>query len=245
MSYISSLFLIVSVLQPTDSIFLDKNFNSLVCYNQQLFVAQRIGQSIFSITTSNELNAIPVTDDVNYRIYGFEITPFAIFINRGIAIEKYYISYGQKEIVYTSRDISAFTITPSDEIILADRQTHEIIFLDFAYEEKFNIDNIKVEDLKWHDGMVYALTKNNLCIYDEYGNLLEKNSIPERLDRIHVYNGRVLLYSKSHNHVYRLDTEWEKKMLPFGVSDMCTENNQLIVLDGTGAILYLFDRDDF
>jgi hypothetical protein len=245
MNCISSLFFVLSVLHPSDSILLDKTFSSLECYNTQLFVAPRIGQSIFSITTSNELNAIPVTDDVNYRIYSFEITPFAIFINRGIAIEKYYISYGQKEIVYTSRDISAFTITPSDEIILADRQTHEIIFLDFAYEEKFRIDNVKVEDLQSLEGTVYALTKNNIHIYDEYGNLLEKKPIPERLNRIYVYDESVLLYSKSSNHVYRLDTEWEKKTLPFSISDMCIENNLLVILDGTGTILYLYNRNDF
>lgn len=245
MSCISSLFLVISVLHPSDTISLDRTFSSLACYNNQLFVAPRIGQSIFNVITSGKLNAIPVTDEVNYRIHGFEITPFAIYINRGIAIEKYYISYGQKETVYTSRDISAFTIIPSDEIILADRQTHEIIFLDFAYEEKFRIDNVKVEDLQWYEGTVYALTKNSIHIYDEYGNLLEKRPIPERLDRIHVYDERVLLYSESSNHVYRLDTEWEKIILPFSISDMCTEDKLLVILDGTGTIIYLYNRNDF
>jgi hypothetical protein len=237
--------LVFAVLRPSDSIALDKTFNSLECCDNQLFVAPRVGQSIYGLTKSNELNAIPVTDDVNYRIYDFEVTPFAIFINRGIAIEKYYISYGHRETIYLSRDISSFTITPSDEIILADRQNHEIIFLDFAYEEKFRIDNVKALDLQWSRDTVYALTKNNIYIYDEYGNQLEKKSIPERLDKIYACEGKVLLYSKSSNHVYRLDTEWKQTTLPFNVSDMCTKDGMLIILDGTGTTLYLYNNNDF
>jgi hypothetical protein len=208
-------------------------------------LAPRVGKSIYVLTESNELNAIPVTDDANYRIYGFEVTPFAMFINRGTALEKYYVSYGHREAVYHSRDISAFTITPSDEIILADRQDHEIVFLDFAYEAKFRLDNLKVLDLQWDKDTVYALTKNNLYIYDEYGNQLKKMAIPERLDRIHVGDGKVFLYSKASNRVYRLDIEWKQTTLPFNVSDMCTKDEILIILDGTGTTLYLYNNSDF
>ncbi len=239
------LFLTFSLLHPADSITLDRNFNSLTCYNDQLFLAPRVGRSIYNLTASNDLIAIPITDDVNYRIYDFEVTPFAIFINQGMAIEKYYTSYGNREPIYFSRDISSFTITASDEIILADRQNLEIVFLDFTYEEKFQIDNLKVLDLQWYADTVYALTKNSIHKYDEYGNLLEKKAIPEHLDKIHVCYGKLLLYSKSSNHVYRLDTEWEKKTLPFNVSDMCTKDETLLILNGTGTTLYLYNRHDF
>ena len=245
MNFSLATLLVFSILQPSDSIPLDKTFNSLECYDDQLFLAPRVGKSIHVLTKSNELNAITITDDVNYRIYGFKVTPFAIFINRGTALEKYYISYGQRETVYLSRDISAFTITRSDEIILADRQDHEIVYLDFAYEEKFRLDNMRVLDFQWYQDTVYALTKNKIYIFDEYGNQLAKRSIPERLDRIHVGNGKVLLYSRTSNLVYRLDTEWKQTTLPFNVSDMCTKNEILIILDGTGTTLYLFNSSDF
>lgn len=241
----SLLLYLTAVLLPTDSVTLDRTFSSLKCYNNELFVARRVGQSIFNVVASGKMTAMNITDEANYLIYDFQITPFAIYINRGVALEKYYISYGRKETIYTSDDIAAFAITPSGEITLADRQTHEMVFLDFAYQKKFTIDNVHVIDLDQSEDKIYALTRKHINIYDEYGNLIERKQIPEPMDKIYVDKQRIYLFSKSLNYIHRMDADWTKTDLPFGVSDMCTDDKVLVILDGTGTTLYFYNRNDF
>ena len=234
-----------AVLLPIDSIALDKTFSDLKCYKNQIFVAQRVGQSIFKVAAPDKLTTINITDEANYLIYDFELTPFAIYINRGFALEKYYVSYGQRETIYTSGDIAAFTITPSGEITLADRQTHSIVFLDFTYQEKFTIENVHVVDLDQFEDKIYVLTRKHINIYDEYGNLIEKMQIPEPMDKIHVDKQKIYLFSKSLNYVHSLEAGWIRKDLPFSVSDLCTNDKSVIILDGTGTTLYLYNWNDF
>jgi len=210
-----------------------------------LFLAPRIGKSIFELVAQDSLRPISFTDEVNYRIYDFQMTPFTIYINRGTALEKFYITSGKKETIYTSPDIVSFTLTPADEIVLADRQSRELIFLDFTYQVKFKIENISILDVQWHDTLVYALTKNHILIYDEYGNLFESRSIPEPSSRLIVDDGRIVLFTEQHNYVHQVNGEWRRTELPFTISDMCIKSGAFVILDGNGNNIYSFSRDDF
>ncbi|KPK73821.1 hypothetical protein AMJ87_00455 [candidate division WOR_3 bacterium SM23_60] len=227
------------------SLQLPRVFNRLECFNNKLFLAPRIGKSISELVTRDSLRPIPFTDEVNYRIYDFRLTPFTIYINRGTALEKFYIASGKKETIYTSPDIVSFTLTPADEIVLADRQSRELIFLDFAYQVKFKIENISILDVQWHDTLIYALTKNRILIYDEYGNLFEKRSIPEPGNRIIVDHDQIILFTEQDNCVHQLNDEWRRIEFPFGISDLCVKKDTFVILDGNGDNLHILSHDDF
>jgi len=220
-------------------------FNRIECFNNKLFLAPRIGKSILGLVTRDSLRPIPFTDEVNYRIYDFRMTPFTIYINRGSALEKFYIASGKKETIYTSPDIVCFSLTPTDEIVLADRQSRQLVFLDFAYQVKFRIENMSILDLEWHDTLIYALTKNHIVIYDEYGNLSKKQPIPEPSNRIIVDDNQIILFTEQGNCVHQFNGAWRRIELPFSVSDMCVSKDTLVILDGNGNYLYILSHDEF
>lgn len=224
---------------------LPRVFSRVECFNNKLFLAPRIGKSIFELVMRDSLRPIPFTDEVNYRIYDFRMTPFTIYISRGTALEKFYIASGKRETIHTSPDIVSFTLTPTDEIVLADRQLRELIFLDFTYQVKFKIENISILDVQWHDTLIYALTKNHILVYDEYGNLSERRPIPEPGNRIIVDHDQIMLFTEQDNHVHQLNGEWRSIEMPFAVSDICVKNDTFVILDGNGNNLYILSHDEF
>jgi hypothetical protein len=208
-------------------------------------LSPRIDQSIYRLTPADSLGVISFTDEINYRIYDFHMTPFAIYINRGTALDKFYINSGRRETIYTSRDISSFALTPDDEIVLSDRQNRELVFLDFTYEVRFKIDNIAVEDIQWHDTLVYALASNRIKIYDEHGNLVEQKVIPEPCNRIVVGDDMILIFTEQNKHLYRAGVEWHRMDFPYAISDICIKNDLVFILDGNRNYLHSYSRDDF
>jgi hypothetical protein len=229
--------------EPDDSIMLTGTFGRAECYEGSLYLAPGIGTSIFRFYTPDSMNAVSLTDDVNYRIRGFKLTPFAIYINRGTALDKYYPASGKIENVYSARDISSFDLTQLDEIILADRQNRELVFLDFEFKAKFRISNITVEDLQWHNNLLYVLAKSGVYIYDEHGNQIEKKPIPERCNRLVVADHELLIFTQNTNYVLVSDSTWQKKDFSFTILDICVQKNSYVMLDGTGSILHILDHD--
>jgi hypothetical protein len=242
----NSLFLFLLLTQPmaTEEIKLPGNFSRLQCSASRMYLAPRIGGSIFEFVNQDSLRPISFTDEVNYRIYDFIITPFAIYTNRGAALEKFFIASGRKETIYRSRDISSFTLTPTDEIVLADREKHELVFLDFFYRVKFKIENVYIEDIRWQDTMLYALSSASIHIYDEYGNMVEKITVPQRSNRIIPSGDEILLFNEGENHVYR-GIDWVKLEFPFSISDICMKENTILLLDGAGHTIHSYSRDGF
>jgi len=204
-----------------------------------------IGKSIFKLDINDSLQAITFTDEVNYQIRDFRLTPFAIYINRGSSLEKYYISAGIKETVFISGDISSFDLSPAEEIVFADRKRYELSFLDFTYQLKFKIENIVAEDLRWHKDLLYVLTKNAVHTYDEYGNLTARTPTPEICNKILVVNDRVMIYKERSKYFYLADTTWHKKELPYTILDVCENRESIIILDGNGTTIRIFDRNNF
>lgn len=235
----------IILLSPGDSIVLPGNFTRTVCCDGILYLAPGIGTSIFRFHTPNNLNALSFTDDVNYRIRGFKLTPFAFYINRGTALEKYYPASGKRELVYAAKDISSFDLTPAEEIILGDRRHRALFFLDLEYRIRFKIENISVEDLQWHDDVLYVLTRNSVNTFDEHGNQIEKKAIPDRCDRIIVSDRQLLIFTAGTNYLFKADSTWLRKELPFTISDVCMKDDSIVILDGAGSTLYILDQNDF
>jgi hypothetical protein len=231
--------------EPVDSMTFTRNFDRILCYRGALYAAPLIGKSIFRLYGNDSLQSITFTDEVNYQIRDFRLTPFAIYINRGSRLEKYYISSGIKEAVFTSGDISSFDLTSAEEIVFADRQRHELIFLDFTYQIKFKIENVLAEDLRWHDEFLYVLTKKEVHIYDEYGNLIKKLPTPEICNKIFVANEMILIFTEKSDYVYLADTVWLKKELPCTILDFCEDRESIIILSGNGTTVRIFERNNF
>jgi hypothetical protein len=238
------------ILLSTDTAFVDsmifrRGFDRIECYQNALYASPLIGKSIFRVYGSDSLQAFSFTDEVNYRIRDFRLTPFAIYINRGSVLEKYYITSGIREAVFISNDISSFDLSTAEEIVLADRMQHELLFLDFTYQVKFKIGNILIEDLRWHNDLLYVLTKNDVRIYDEYGNLIERKPTPEICNRINIVNHKIAVFNEKENYIYFADTAWVKKAFPYTILDVCESRESLIILDGNGTIVRILDRNDF
>ncbi|MBE0431962.1 hypothetical protein IBX73_00700 [candidate division WOR-3 bacterium] len=231
--------------ESCDSIVLERRLCRIEYFEGTLYGAPCIGTSIFRFSALDESNPISFTDDVNYRIRGFKPTPFALYINRGTSIEKYYPAAGVRETVYAAGDIVSFDLTDAEEVILADRQKQELIFLDFAFQKKYVIANIAVEDLQWRDGLLYVLAKNRIHLYDEHGNLVETKAIPERCNRIRATTDELLIFSEKARCVFKSDTAWSRIELPFTVLDICEKNDGFLILDGPGATLYICRRSSF
>ncbi|MDH4211715.1 MAG: hypothetical protein OEV79_09760 [candidate division WOR-3 bacterium] len=231
--------------EPADSMIFSRGFDRIEYYHNALYAAPLIGKSIFRVYDSDSLQAFSFTDEVNYRIRDFRLTPFTIYINRGSMLEKYYITSGIREAVFISSDISSFDLSAAEEIVLADRKRHELLFLDFTYQVKFKIENILIEDLRWHDDLLYVLTKNGVHIYDEYGNLIEKKPTPEICNRINVVNHKIAVFNEKADYIYLADAVWVKKEFPYTILDICESRESLIILDGNGTIVHVLDRNNF
>ena len=231
--------------EPKEVISLNKEFDRIEFYDNQIYLAPFISTSIFKLTQSRDLEPISFTDEANYSIYGFHITPFAIYLNNNKAIEKFYFSSGIKENIYSSRGISSFIVTSSDEVILANQSNDELSFLDFTNQLKFKKTDLHIKDLQTSKNFIYALTNNRIIRYDEYGNVIEEKKIPEKLDRILVDGATIFLFSHNKKYFYKFNNQWQKIEFTYGISDICQNDESIIILDGNGTNLYIFDKSDF
>jgi len=240
----SIFFLFLLNLNPARTIQLDKEFSLVNCYNNQIYLAPRAGKAIYQLTSNNDLVAIPFTDEANYRIYDFFVTPFVIYINNGRKIEKFYLSSGIKETNFDAEDIPAFTMNWCEEVILADGKGHSLLFLDPDNQVKLARINLSIKDLQFSKGIIYALTRNSIILLDEYGNILSKREIPERLAKIYVAGKEIYLYSPKKNYFYLYRKTWQKIEYPLQIVDICTSSKELFILSGNGTILYIYNKSD-
>jgi hypothetical protein len=242
---IMTILLFLVSLEPIDTIPLKKEFNRIEIYRSAIYCAPFIGKSIFVLDESQNLKPITFTDDVNYRIYDFFITPFAIYLNNGRSIDKFYLASGVKENSYSSTDINTFVITPSEEIIFSDRQKHELIFLDFTNNIKFKKVDLKIDDLYSIENTIYILTKNNVLICDEYGNVIEEKEIPEKLNRIVVDSTSVIIFSPYEKYLYKLNENWEKIEFSHDILDITANDEIIVILSENGTALYIYSKSNF
>ncbi len=240
----SALLLIVA-LTPIDSVLLNKEFYSIEIYNRSLYCAPFIGESIFLLDDAYNLKPLTFTDDPSYRIYDFHVTPFALYINNGTSIQKFYTAAGAIETVYTSTDISSFIITPSEEIIISERQKRILKYLDFTHRTKLIIEDISVQDLCFADKKIYALTKKDVLSYDEHGNILRDEKNPNRLSKIYADSTLILLFSPDKKYIYALDTIWRKIELNHEIRDITGSDESLVVLGDNGNTLYFYNKSQF
>ena len=237
--------LFLVVLEPIDSIFLDKEFQSIEIYDRHIYCAPFTGKSIFRLDDSYRLIPQTFTDDQSYPIYDFHITPFSFYINNGKAIEKFYFASGIRETVYSSDNIASFVVTPSEEVIFFEGQKRMLVFLDFTNQVRLTIDDINLKDFCCVNNMIYVLTKNNLLYCDEFGNIYNRKTIPYRADRVYADSTIILLFSPDDKYLFLLNSDWKKIKLSHTVHDITGNEEFIIILSDNGTTLYFYNKSAF
>lgn len=232
-------FLFLSI-ESLNAIQLDRVYNIIEKQEDRIYLASFFGKSIFVLDDSNEVQAITFTDDVNHRIHDFSVTPFAIYLNNGNTLEKYYTASGIKEGIFAAKDISSFIITPNEEVIIYDRYKRELVFLDFTYNIRLLISDLNIKDLYFADNILYVLTNNELLLYDEHGNVIQNMDIPEKCTNLVVQDCTIIIFSSDEKYMYKKDGEWIKIELVHGIRDIVLTDNSLFILDENGTTLYIY-----
>jgi hypothetical protein len=135
-------------------------------------------------------------------------------------------------------------VTPSEEVIFADRQKQKLFFLDFTHNIKIEKADLSIKDMHFANNRVYVLTKRKIIIYDEYGNAIESRNIPERSDRIYVDSTHIYLFSFNKDYFHELNEEWKKVDFAHGIRDICTNHEIIVILNKNGSTLYFYNRSD-
>ena len=229
-------------LAPDSVITLSAEFNRGIMHEGYIYLSPFTGNAIFRLTDSGNLESISFTDNLNYRIYEFQMNPFAVYINTGTAIEKFYLASAAKEVVYTARTISSFIVTLAEDIVLADHTQQELLFLDFTNHIKYRLFDVNARDLAFSGNMVYVLTQGSVLIIDEHANIIEEKKIPERFSNIYVGHEAIYLYSKNKKYFYILNRTWQRVDFPSGISDIFGNDRIVVILDGASNHLSIYNK---
>jgi len=230
---------------PDSTVHLDQVYNTIEQYNNKIYLASFIGNSIYIRESPSIRKTITFSDDANYRIQDFAVTPFVIYLNNGRAIEKYYLTSGTKEEVFTARNISSIIVTPNEELVVSDYYQHKLIFLDFIYNRRLTVSDINIKDMYFSNDILYALTNNAIHLYDEHGNIHETIKIPETSTNIIVKDNTIFLYFEDKNRLYIRNDAWEIIELACGIRDMAVLGHTLVILDESGSSLCFYDLSRF
>ncbi|MGB3342044.1 MAG: hypothetical protein WBB37_11245 [bacterium] len=239
------LIFILFYLIPDSTIHLDRIYNTIEQYNNKIYLASFIGNSINIMGTPGIKKTITFSDDVNYRIKDFAVTPFVIYLNNGRTIEKYYLTSGTREEVFTAKNISSVIVTPNEELVISDYYQHKLIFLDFLYNRRLTVSDINIKDMYFSDDILYALINNAIQLYDEHGNIHETIKMPETSTNIIVKDSTIFLYYEDKNRLYIRNDAWKIIELACSIRDMAVLDHTLVILDDSGSSLCFYDLSRF
>ncbi len=233
---------ILYIIQPLDSIQLKQQFRTIATYNNRVYLAPFIGTSIFYLDSLRNIYSITFTDDINYPIRNFKITPFSIYINNGKEIDKFDFETGINEKIYSTDIIISFIITRREELMIANKKNHCIDILDSEYRNAFQITGIKVQDLAWFQERLYVLARNSIMIFNQFGNPVDKIKLKYHAKRLRVDSTGLLIFSPQENYFYEFNQKWQRIELNHKISDIALTKNRLIILDDKGTTLYIYNK---
>ncbi len=237
------LLLVIFLLEPISILELPLRCTRLETYEEMNYLLQENNRTIIRIDTVRNVLSIPVEGGVNNRIYGFDVTPFSIYLNMKEGLFKLSTNSGLIEKIYTG-DVVSFTLNDVEEIILADRFKKEVLFLDSQYKIRLIKSNFNVVDMDYFDKRIYILTRKEIIVFDDYGNMIERIKIPEKKERI-VVRGKVYLFTPAQKTVLRKDKEWDSIKLNHPFIDLKITEKNVLTLNQYGDTLYIYDRSDF
>ncbi len=224
---------------------LDVQCNTIAFGNGYVYCAPFAGPSFFKRIRHDSLVPVTFTDDRNFRIIDFNVTPFTVYLYNGLTIDKYYLASGDKEPVYGSKDISAFLVTPWEELIIADRKKRELIFLDFTYEVKYRVFDLTVKDICMNGDGLLVLTDKKVLICDDLCNEKMTVPIPASCDRIFMCDGKPAVYLTGRNSIHIFSTAWQEKSLSHTIQDIACSDSMVYILGDDGFVLYNYPLSNF
>jgi hypothetical protein len=226
---------------PDSLIHVDGIYNTIEVYNNTIYLAPFVGNSIHVMRSADSTKAITFTDDVNYRIKDFAIMPFTVYINNGQHVDKYYTVSGEKKEIFRAKQIGHFIATQDEELIIIDQFENELVFLDFLYQRRLTLSDINIKDLYATDGQLYALSNNRILLYDEHGNLHNTIQTPITPTNIIVQDSIIYVYGRNDNRLYMKTAAWQTIELDFSIQDIAVYKGILVILENTGSHLHFID----
>jgi hypothetical protein len=240
------IFLLYAVsISPRDSLLLPRACATARVYGNEIFCAPFTGTTVYRMSSNGTLNAITFTD-VPTRIVDFDITPFALFINDGMQITRYFLSTMDRTVVTRASDISTFAITRSEEIVYSNKRTRTVHFLDYTGQEKNRLEDLYVRDLAIVDSLIYVLTNTGVTIYDEFGTMRAKYPHKGSFNGMHVQGGRTYLFTQGRQQLLMsTDGQIVSYGLPYKLQDISGSDSLIYVLDERGTVLHRYHSTDF
>ena len=218
---------------------------TMTYYNNNVYCAPFASASIYRYIRRDSLLPITFTDDRNYRIVDFQVAPFTVYLYNGLTIDKYYRASGERIPVYASRDIAAFTVTPWEELIIADRKQREIIFLDGNYDVKYRVLDMSVADMCMSEETLYLLTNSALLVCDELCNTTMTVPLPAPCDRVTCIHGMPAVYLTGTRKIRTFSTTWQETILSHTIQDVTCSDSVVFILGDDGFTLYHYSVSDF
>lgn len=243
--------LVAFCLLPVRSVRLPGEFSSIAFAGQTVYLSPFFGRSILvadgldSVFAGAELRPLVFTADEDYRIRQFRAAPRGFYINDGRRIDKYFFPAGVVETVFSGSDIGRFAVLAGEEIVYIDTRRQELVFLNAGYRVRNRLGHQNTVDLYAEGGVIYGLARSEVVRYDEYGNVLDRIQVPDKMERLFVDGGKIFLFSGSKNFVYRYDGRWEKILLELLIGDIAVYDTNVVVLDNAGTSLHIFNRSEF
>jgi hypothetical protein len=219
--------------------------NTLSSQDGFIYCAPFSGTSLYKRIHHDSLVPITFTDDQNVRIIAFHVTPFTMYLYNGLTIDKYYLASGETVPVYASRDIAAFVVTPWEELIIADRKRRELIFLDFAYAEKYREFDIPVKDMFMSGDELYVLTGQAVVVCDELYQDRQTIKSPGPCDRITDIDGNPAVFLTGTDSLSIFRTAWQMYALSHSIQDIICSDTTVYILGDDGSTLYSYSVSDF
>ncbi|MEO0122548.1 MAG: hypothetical protein ABIL69_00895 [candidate division WOR-3 bacterium] len=237
------LLFLIFFLDPHSILELPVKCTKLEFYEEGVYLIQENNRAILKVDSSNNMQNIAVEGGINNRIYGFRMAPFSIYLNMMGGIFKLSLNSGLIENIYKG-DVASFVITDAEEIILMDRLKKEILFLDSRYKTRLIKKNFNVVDMDYFSNRIYLLTRKEIFVLDEYGNIIEKIEIPEKKEKI-VVDEKIYLFSSAQKDVLVKGQDWKKIEIGHPIIDLKATEKNIVTLSQYGDTIYIYNKSDF
>ncbi len=237
------LLFVIFLLEPFRTIELPVRCQKLEYYEGMFYLIQKNNRGIVRVDTLNNVQNISIEGNVNNCIYGFNLTPFYIYLNMMGGIFKLAINTGLIENIYKG-DVVSFVLTDAEEIVLADRLEKEVLFLDRQYQIRLMKKNLNIVDMDYFDHRVYLLTRKEIIVFDEYGNVVQKIKILPGSERILVAE-KIYLFTPGQKTVLVKEGKWQRIELSSPFIDLNKNENFIFTLSQYGDSIYIYNKSDF
>ncbi|MEO0156010.1 MAG: hypothetical protein ABIL07_02740 [candidate division WOR-3 bacterium] len=237
------LLFVIFFLEPYSILTLPVRCTKIEFYEGGIYLIQENNRAILRVDSSNSMQNIPVEGGINNRIYGVKLAPFSIYLNMMGGIFKLFLNSGFIENIYKG-DVVSFVINDAEEIILMDRLKKEILFLDSRYKIRLIKKNFNVIDMDYFNNRIYLLTRKEIFVLDDYGNIIEKIEIPEKKEKI-VVDEKIYLFSSAQKDVLVKGQDWKKIEIGHPIIDLKATEKDIVTLSQYGDAIYIYNKSDF